>query len=337
MKMSNFFLSLVFAISSNVAILADNHGVYYSELEAFKEASETKLMFDEDAHQGLAEIQRDMLVCQNLTSFQRFVRSAFLGLDVVIVTPETMPRLYEYIDGICKKAGIQTPTIFITRKDGFFNAAAQKLLMSSGGIIIGQKLMKEVSDDALEAIVAHEIGHIKHNHINKGLALFVAQIVACLALVKILDIQPPHPESFDNPHSFTIEIYKYQAKLFGLMHLLSYIPSLIINKRFEKEADAFAYEANGKGQGLIEMFELLIKKDELREEEFTTIYELLQKNKAFLTSNDYYGLLMRYYLARTGQSINNFYKKIYYETFVGAHPSPQARIAAVKEYLAQQA
>jgi Zn-dependent protease with chaperone function len=319
-----------------MAIPGDNHGVYYSELEALKNAPETKLMFDEDAHQGLAEIQRDMLVYQNLTKFQRFVRSIFLALDVVIVTPETMPRLYNYIDDICKEAGIKTPTIFITRKDGFFNAAAQKLLMSSGGIIIGQKLMKEVSDDALEAIVAHEIGHIKHNHINKGLALIMAQVAAHFALIRILDMQAPQPKSFDNPHRFVIEVYKYQAKLFGLMYLLSYIPKLIVNKRFEKEADAFAYEANGKGQGLIELFELLIKKDELREEEFVAIYELLQQNKSGLSSNDYYGLLIRYYWEKAGHAYSNFCKKIYHETFIGAHPSPQARIATVKEYLAKQ-
>jgi len=335
MKMSTVFLSTLIALSCNIAIVADNHGVYYSELEAFKNAPETKLMFDEDAHPMLGEIERDIITCKNLTYFQRFVRLLFLALDVVIVTPETMPFLYEYVDGICKKAEIQTPTIFITRQNGFFGAFAQKLLMSSGGIVIGQKLMKELSDDGLEGVIAHEIGHIKHNHVNKLLALGVAEIMIVFTLMRVLEVKSDVTPK-DSVSEKRVKLCKFIAKILGLSHLASYISALIVNKRFEKEADAFAYDANGKGQGLIECFELLIKKDELREEDFVAVYELLQQNKASLSLNDYYELLMRYYLARADQSIWNFYKKIYHETFIGAHPSPEARIATIKEYLAKQ-
>ncbi|HLC07507.1 MAG TPA: M48 family metalloprotease [Candidatus Babeliales bacterium] len=326
-------------LSQSVALaaeVADNHGIYYVELEAFKKAPETKMIFDEDAHSGLSKIQRDTVTYKHLTRFQRFVRILFFMLDVVVVTPETMPLLYAYVDGICKKARIATPTIFITRQDGFFNAAAQKLFASSGAIVVGQKLIKDLSDNAIEGVVAHEIGHIKHNHINKILALVALQIVAYHALIRILDMQPPRAESFDNPYSFSMASLKYGLKLDGLMYLLSYIPSLIINKRFEKEADEFACKVNGKSQGIIEFFELLLKKDQLREEEFASIYELLQQNKPNLSMIDYYSLVARYYVARAGQSYTNLYKKIYYETFIGAHPSPQARIAAAQEYLETQ-
>src|SRR5579871_6779257 len=110
MKHAFLFLSGLFAIIS-ITIAADApHGRYYAELESFKKASESRLMFDEDAHQGLAKIQRDIITYKNLTSFQRFVRSIFFALDVVMVTPETMPLLYTYIDDICKKTCIATPS-----------------------------------------------------------------------------------------------------------------------------------------------------------------------------------------------------------------------------------
>lgn len=301
------------------------YGRYYAELEALKKSSETQLMFNEDAHQGLAGIQRDITTYKNLTSFQRFVRSIFLALDVVMVTPETMPLLYSYVDDICKKASIATPSIFVTRKEGFFNAAAQKLLMSTGGIVIGQKLMQELSDESLEAVVAHEIGHIKHNHINKllGLSLIENSIFAAM-LIKIM-------QNFDKDNNE----FKLYAQLYAAYSITSLISPLIVNKRFEKEADRFAYD-NGKAKGIIEFFELILKKDQLREEEFVTIYQLLQQNKANLATSDYYELVARYYLARAGQSFIDLYKTVYHETFIGAHPSPQARIAVAKKYLARQ-
>ncbi len=312
-----------------------NHGRYYAELEAFKKAPVTKLMFDEDIHPALAEIQRDMIICKNLTSFQRIVRSLFLMLDVVIVTPETMPLLYGYVDDICKKADIPVPTIFITRKDGFFNAFAQKILMSTGGILIGQKLMKETSDDALEAIVAHEIGHIKYDHVNKMLGILTVQWGVVYALTKMLKITSGVRVG-DSEGDVLYKKCVYFLKLMMLNDCLSCVSAYFINKRFEKEADEFAYKTNGKARGLIEFFELLLQKDVLRDEEFVTIYNLLEQNKEQLEMMDYYSLLLRYYGAYAEHWLMELYKKVYYETFVGAHPTPQARIKAAQDYLAQQ-
>ena len=307
-------------VTSHVMVFAGNHGVYYSELKAYKKDPATKEMFDEWAHSGLAKIQRDINTHKNLTFFQRFIRSAFLGLDVILVAPETLPKLYEYVDGICHKADIATPTIFVTRHDGFFNAAAQKLFASTGGIIVGQKLMHEVSDESLEAIIAHEIGHIKHNHVNKMMALGLVDWMVYFALVKLL--------SEDGRISKPRELFAWIAS--------SFTSPLIINKRFEKEADLFACD-NGKAQGIVEFFELMLEKEQLREEEFVAIAELLQKNRSDLSlwSNMILGL--RYSMAKFGHNFGTAFKYIYHNTFLGAHPSPEARIAAAQKYLKQEA
>jgi len=350
MKISHVFLAAIVVLLHSVDLCAaetDNHGVYYSELKALKKAPETKLLFDEDAHQGLAAIQRDVTTYRNLTWVQRFIRSEFLNCDVVMVLPETMPLLYAYIDGVCKKAGIATPPIFITRQEGFFNAFAEKFLTSTGAIVFGQKLIKDLSDDAIEAVAAHEIGHIKHNHTNKLLKLSVLEwgvwigLIAVIAkyvpMTKMQDIMVTAADGETVMQRVEVPNFLKMYAVYAMTDCFaSLIPSYIVNKRFEKEADQFAYEANGKGQGLIEFFELILKKDQLREEEFAPIYALLQQNKQGLSSCDYYKLAGRYYLARAGQSFINFYKKVYHETFIGAHPSPQARIAAAKEYLATQ-
>lgn len=317
MNLSKVLLSGLL-ITSSLSASTNNHGVYYNELKALKKAAATKEMFDEDAHSGLATIQRDIITYKNLTFFQRFVRSTFLCLDVVIVTPETMPKLYGYVDDICQKANITTPTVFITRKDGFFNAFAQKILMSSGAILIGQKLM--LSDGALEGVIAHEIGHVKHNHVNKMIALGLVDWVVYFALVKLLSENSKISDS---------------RALFA-WYVSSLVSPAIINKRFEKEADAFACD-NGKSEGIIQFFELILEKEALREEEFVAISELLQQNRSDLSLWNNMTLGLRYYMAKFGHNFGKAYKYVYYNTFLGAHPSPEARIEAAKKYLQQEA
>lgn len=332
MNIGKVLLSVTLITSSFIAV-AGNHGVYYSELKALKKAMATKEIFDEDAHSGLAKIQRDITNYKNLSFFQRFVRSIFLMHDVIVATPETMPKLHEYVDGICKKANITTPTIFVTRKEGFFNAAAQKLLMSSGAIIIGQKLMHDVSDNALEGVIAHEIGHIKHNHVNKMMALYICRDICYNTLSNMLGL---------NELIIAFSQAELQAKIKSaqmkqiLLDISLYLALwIIVGKHFEKQADEFACQ-NGKGKGVIEMFEFILQKEQLREEEFVAVKKLLQSNQLELSFFDNIKLNLRYQLAKLGHNCGKAYKYIYYNTFLGAHPSPQARIEAAKKYLQQQ-
>jgi Zn-dependent protease with chaperone function len=303
------YLASLFFMSSAL----NAHDLYYQEFKAFTAMPDYKIIFDKDAHQGMSGIQQDIENCKALSPFQRLVRSIFFTLDVVVITPETMPLLYSYVDTMCKKHALKTPTIFITRKKNIFNAMAQKLLISSGAIVIGQKLLKELSDQELEAVVAHEIGHIRYNHVNKGIAICIASHYACIKLLQHMMPDSGHP-------------------------MLSFISgsllaSLIINKRFEKEADKFAYKEMGKGAGLIGFFECIQEKTCQREQDFISTCACLEHSKQRIYFIDYLKLKGYYYWEKLGQSLLDGYKWIYYNTFYGPHPSPEARIETIKEYL----
>jgi Zn-dependent protease with chaperone function len=337
----NFFKFLLLSVFVASSLLSANYyGTYYQEFKALKSNQATKELFDKDAHAILSTIQRDIDIFKNLTFFQRFIRNVFLNLDVIIVTPQILPKLYAYVERVCQKANIPVPTIFVTRGDGFFNAFAQKLFASTGGIVIGKKLMHDVSDDALEAVIAHEIGHIKYNHINKILALNAAIIFGGYIILRLLGIDGVISLSSNiklSKHSEIDYLLKKQQIFFRsllVLYLVAIIRSLIINKQFEKEADEFACKENGKSKGIIDFFELILKKEQLREEEFVVIYELLQKNKTELSFMDYYcGLIIRYYMAKFGHWYTKVCKNIYHNTFLGDHPSPEKRIEAAKQYM----
>lgn len=193
--------------------------------------------------------------------------------------------------------------------------------------------MQETSANELEAIVAHEIGHIKHNHVNKILALslstqllLVGSIYYTLHKTDIIGLTDFLPVERVGLH--------YSIALL-LQTINSIITSYIINKRYEKEADLFACKAH-KADGLIKFFNQLENKNYKREQQFTNTNNLLADNYKDFKTGDYITLKTRYYIAKAGHLFGKAYKWLYYNTFWGAHPSPQERIKAAKEYASLQ-
>jgi len=286
--------------------------VYKNELTSLKENPTYAGIFDEDISSSLSSIQRDIQLYSHTSFSQRILLFIFFLLDPVVVTPNTMPTLYNYVDGICKSQNMTTPVVFISRKETFFNAFASKLLLSCGGIMIGQKIMVECSDAALEGVIAHELGHIKYNHVNKNLALSILCSIATWYGFRLL--------------------LKRDSGLIELFIVKDILTSAIINKRFEKEADEFAYKTIGKGDGLIEFFELLEEKEAHHEQGFLDTYTLTQTHKNDVGFINYLRLMRRYYTDRAFDYVDRAYRWLYHNTFFGAHPSPEARIAAIRAY-----
>lgn len=141
--------------------LADNE--YWQEFKAFKENPAYSLVFDKEASVWTRILSKDIHNAKHIGYWGRLVRPLIVGTHGIIVTEQTMPALYGYIDTLCKNNGIETPIVVVRWYKGFLNAAAQKLLTASGAIIIGQDLLKECSKETVEGVLAHEIGHIKHN------------------------------------------------------------------------------------------------------------------------------------------------------------------------------
>lgn len=301
--------------------LTEQTFVYQEELETLKESPTYKAIFSKTIDPLITTIRCDVENYKQLTAFERLVRTTCLNLGVIIVSPATMPQLYNYVDQVCKKAGIVTPTIFLTaHKKGMFNAAAQKLGKSSGCILIGQELLLKSSDKGLEAVIAHEIGHIAHNHVNKILAIDISSFtVVLVALNYVL-----------NKNDISMNFF---AKLCAASTVSSLITSLIIDKKFEKQADEFAYKNMQKGEGLIEFLESVQQIEAAREKEWAETLEIIEKNKDSLSEFDYEDLKKRHSFIKT---VNDFFKWLYYKTPFGEHPSPEARIKAAQDYLSTQ-
>lgn len=325
MKLLTIFLVLfisVYAIASH-----SNHGIYYSELKAFKKNPQTQALFEQDVNSGsystrcnlggynpsfldnserelfsypqcdvvrrtlsLGNIQRQIMISKKLSLIDRAVLIGLCGKndDFIIVTHETMPVLYNYVSSLARKARIAMPFLFISLKNR--TVFSRKILGFRGAIVIGQQLFHNVSDEELEALIAQHIGHIKYHHINKEAFVNAIALAVCIAPA---------------------------------------LSSLLVSKQFAQEADMFASEIAGKAKGLITFYGRLKEKDTLRAAEYDEISAMLMENAAHISTLSYAALITTYYMAQIERYIQETYKKY-------AYPSNQERIDSAKKYLAQQ-
>lgn len=324
MKLSTIFLTGLL-ISSHLTVSISNHAIYHSEFKVFKNAPETKALFEQDVDGSsrttqdnlgmynpafldngerrlfsqwdkmrktlsLGNIKRQIMISKELSFIDRILIMGLCGPndDLIIVTDETMPALYNYVSSLSKKAKIAMPFLFISLKN--FSAFSRKILMFRSSIVIGQQLLHDLSDEELEALVAQQIGHIKYDHTNKTV------IVNGIALV-----------------GFVIPA----------------LSSLLVSKQFAKQADMFASEVAGKAKGLIKFYERLEAKDQLRMAEYNEVSKILTENAANIPMLSYFILIIGYYMAKTELYVEEIYNKF-------AYPSHRERIDAAKKYLAQQ-
>ncbi|MBI5229219.1 M48 family metalloprotease [Candidatus Micrarchaeota archaeon] len=76
-------------------------------------------------------------------------------------SPEEQSWLYETVERLAQKAGIPKPRVYIVM-DPTPNAFAFGRTKSNSNIAVHTGLLEVASKDEAEAVLAHEIGHIKH-------------------------------------------------------------------------------------------------------------------------------------------------------------------------------
>lgn len=300
--------------------------VYKEEFEVLKTDPKFKDLFDEELNGISHHFERQMQVYKVVQSkWQRMSCAFLLSYNVIAITPEMMPELYTFIEGLAKKAGIPTPTIFITLDEGILNAAASKILSGAGGIIIWQKMLNEAPDVVFESILAHEIGHIKYEHINKKVGLFLSTAIASgFGLYKLFNYICPDA---------SLKLDKIRLATMGALVISAVTKALIIGKKFERQADQFAFEA-GHAEGMIEAMNMFENKVKKIDAELLATNDKLAAAQFELTPADF---------AELQQGLSwetmayRFRRWIHEKTPFEEHPSNADRIAAAQTYLDAQA
>ncbi len=356
-KVRLIYICFAFALNLFVgvqAVVPKKESVYQQELKALQQRPFYKTMLDRRSAGGPKNILANIENAKELNLFQRWLRYSLLARNPIAVTADSMPRLHAFVKEVCIQWDMRMPTIFVTKnKTTFFggstsHADSTKILMSSGAILIGQDLLREVSPKALEAAIAHQLCHVKYNHGNKE--WFIKWIAPGLVGSFLPGGDEPQAED-DEPQAEDDEPQaEGDEELQVLLNDLSaQLPSraqlrnkaicfivvrLLLAKRFEKQADRFVYEAMNNAEGLIELCAYWQHKEQRVDTEYDDVAEYLRTSDIALIDYIFGGLGYHFY--RTGHRLYKLGRWIVRNTPFWSTQSYQTRINAAQRYLNMQ-
>jgi STE24 endopeptidase len=160
--------------------------------------------------------------------------------------------LKEKILALARKLDFRTSGIFVM--DGSKRSSHSNAYFTGIGhakrIVLFDTLVRQMDEEQLTAVLAHEIGHEKANHVKKRFAVsLLASLAGFYILSLLLDYTPLFQAfGFDNPsYHAAVVILSFCAGpvTFFLQPLLA-----VLSRRHEYEADRFSVEATSSASGL---------------------------------------------------------------------------------------
>lgn len=178
------------------------------------------------------------------------------------LTPLEPGSLYSDIDQFAKKTGFSLKSIYTM--DGSKRSTKGNAYFSGFGkqkkVVLFDTLVADHPNNELVAILAHEIGHYKKNHIFKGLALSFVQTGALLYILSLLVGSPVLSASLGSSFpGFHMGLLAFGILYSPVSEFLG-IGMNAISRRHEYQADAFA-AANHCGEDLQQALKKLSSKN----------------------------------------------------------------------------
>ena len=169
-------------------------------------------------------------------------------------------ELKSEIEKYSKKVGFNLSNIFVI--DGSKRSTKANAYFSGFGkqkrVTLFDTLINKLNKEQIVAVIAHEIGHYKKNHIIFNLMFSIIQTGIMLYILSLLIYMPIFSEALNiENHSFHIALVTFSI----LYTPISEISSIIFNlfsRKFEYEADEYA-DKSFDGKYLIQALKVLTK------------------------------------------------------------------------------
>lgn len=185
-----------------------------------------------------------------MTAFSLFFATFYTTLIVPIfnkLTPLEEGSLRTSIEDYAKKVDFPLTNIFVI--DGSKRSSKANAFFSGLGkqkaIVLYDTLMKDNTDEELTAILAHEVGHYKKNHIKQSMFLGIIQTGIMFFLFGILSKSEALSQAFGvAENSFHISLIGFTL-LYAPISMIIGIFMNMFSRKNEFEADAYAKETYG--------------------------------------------------------------------------------------------
>jgi STE24 endopeptidase len=174
-----------------------------------------------------------------------------LGIAILIVMPamlrwfwssEPLPRgpLRDRLIAVSERLGFRIAEIYVWETGGSFaSAAVTGLLPKLRYVFLTDELLRRMQPDQIEAVFAHELGHVAHRHIVKFAAFFLGS----LGVFVLMDVglqqwilDPSRPWA-----GLELTARENLARLVVAVALTGYFALVfgMLARRFERQADLF--------------------------------------------------------------------------------------------------
>jgi STE24 endopeptidase len=177
------------------------------------------------------------------------------------ITPIDDEELKKRIQNLAEEAGIKVENVYkfdMSKNTKKANAAFTGLGKSKR-ILLGDTLLENYSQDEIETVIAHELGHYKRKHIIKNIIIGTASSFLTLFLIALFYRLSINWFGFESIHVIAaLPILALWSMLIGLVQTPL---SNILSRKFEYEADEYAISSTHKKAAFINTLEKLTEQN----------------------------------------------------------------------------
>jgi STE24 endopeptidase len=165
--------------------------------------------------------------------------------------------LKERILSLCSKVGFKVKGVYVfdMSKNTKKANAAFTGMGKTKRIILGDTLISGFSEDEIETVFAHELGHFKKGHIKKNILISFVSTFVGLFIISV--IYKSLLNYFGFQHVWDIGALPILAIVSGFLGFITKPIGSYISRRFEFEADRFAISITNNFQAFKSMMEKL--------------------------------------------------------------------------------
>lgn len=177
------------------------------------------------------------------------------------ITPIENENLKERIVALSKDAGLKVENVFkfnMSKNTKKANAAFTGLGKTKR-ILLGDTLLDNYSNDEIETVIAHELGHYKKKHIIKNIA--IGTVSSFLTFFLIARLHNSSLSWFGFAEITQISSLPLLALWGALIGLIQTPISNYMSRRFEYEADRYAIASTNKTEAFINTLEKLTEQN----------------------------------------------------------------------------
>ncbi len=185
------------------------------------------------------------IVFSGLSAFMIFMAMFYTQVFVPLfnkLTPLEEGSLRDKIEAFAKKTGFKIKNVSVI--DGSKRSTKANAYFSGLGpqkaIVLYDTLISDLSEDEIVAVLAHEIGHYKHKHIYKGMAMSLLQSALMLFLLSLALDYPQLSTAIGGiDGSFYMGLVAF-GLLYSPISFFTSVFSNVFSRKYEYQADAFA-------------------------------------------------------------------------------------------------